>query len=237
MLGPGVEVSPLGLRFPGAPADRLSEAELLDVARRLSTWTNSSRWWMGDLLQFAQWTYGAKYAEAMQILPYAEQTLRNLSAIAGNFEISRRRSGLSVEHHACVLGLERSLQDELLDVAEAERLSRASFRALVRMHLLELEREAPAELTVNGVDGSPARKKAQDRSVPDRQAGSRRTTSSAMSRLSTRKATGAAVAAPSYQVTVRATEPERDAWQAAAREEHVSEWLRAVANEAAAVAV
>ncbi len=191
VLGPGTSVGPTWLRL----SETLSFDDYLAVAKRLASFTNSSRWWIGDLLFHGQWEFGSKYAEAMQILPYDEQTLKNLNSLAGKFDIARRRPGLSVEHHAVIASLSTDVQEQLLDVAEAEKLSRSDFRELARPHLEQKGRD-------------------------DRQA-SGATQKAAVEKL--------------YQLSVRATEAERDRWLAAAaeRDVHVSDWLRAVANEAA----
>jgi len=89
-------------------------------------------WWIGDWLNYGEKTYGETYAQAMSKtgLPYG--TLANDKFVASKIEFSRRREKLSWSHHYEVAALEPAQQDELLDQAEAERLSMRQLRQAVK---------------------------------------------------------------------------------------------------------
>jgi hypothetical protein len=56
----------------------------------------------------------------------------NMASVAGRFEVSRRRGGLSFSHHAEVAGLPAEEQELWLDRAEVARLSVRSLRSELR---------------------------------------------------------------------------------------------------------
>ena len=74
-------------------------------------------WWIGDWLRYGEYTYGEKFAQAVEETGRAPQTLANLQWVAGAIGPSRRRENLSHAHHAEVAGLDEDDQDDLLDDA------------------------------------------------------------------------------------------------------------------------
>jgi hypothetical protein len=93
---------------------------------------NSSAWWIGDWLLFGKDKYPNRYKRAMQETALDYQTLRNYAWVAGRFSPSRRRDGLSFQHHIEVASLPDSDQDGWLDRAAASGWSRNEFRAMLR---------------------------------------------------------------------------------------------------------
>jgi hypothetical protein len=112
------------------------------IGRRISDVSVASGWWIGDWLVYGQDTYGEGYRRALEATRLDYQTLRNYAWIARRFPPSRRRVGLSLQHHAEVAALPEAAQD--LWLLRAERLGWS--RNQLRRRLLEQRRvNTPAE--------------------------------------------------------------------------------------------
>jgi hypothetical protein len=92
---------------------------------------DASVWWQGDWLVYGQDRYPDRYPRALEETGLDYQTLRNYAWVARKFEPSRRRAGLSMQHHAEVASLPEEEQDYWLDRAEEARWS----RNMLRRHL------------------------------------------------------------------------------------------------------
>lgn len=139
-LGRKAVVTPSGLEL----AEGLAFETWIEIGRNILDAQNTSRWWLADWLFYGETEYGRKYVEALEFTGLAYQTLRNLNAIAGAFDLSRRRDKLSLGHHAEVASLEPDEQDLWLDRAEAEEWSRSELREA----LGDDQRELPSPTTV-----------------------------------------------------------------------------------------
>ena len=102
--------------------------EWLDVGRRISVIASASGWWLGDWLVYGQRSYRERYRAALEATPLDYQTLRNYAWVARRFERSRRRAGLSFQHHAEVAALDEADQDIWLQRAERLSWSRNELR-------------------------------------------------------------------------------------------------------------
>jgi hypothetical protein len=100
----------------------------LDVGRRISLIASASGWWLGDWLVYGQRTYRERYRAALEATPLDYQTLRNYAWVARRFEQSRRRDGLSFQHHAEVAAMAEADQDIWLQRAERLGWSRNELR-------------------------------------------------------------------------------------------------------------
>lgn len=87
------------------------------------------QWWIGDWLRFGERRYGEMYAQAVETTGKAYQSLADAKWVADKIDFSRRRESLSWSHHKEVAGREDA--DELLDLAESDRLSVRDLRAEV----------------------------------------------------------------------------------------------------------
>ena len=116
--------TPTALHFrAGIPFD-----DWLDVGRQISLIASASGWWLGDWLVYGQRTYRERYRAALDATPLDYQTLRNYAWIARRFEKSRRRDGLSFQHHAEVAAMAEPDQDIWLQRAERLGWSRNELR-------------------------------------------------------------------------------------------------------------
>lgn len=115
------EFVPTGLVIHGMP----TLEQWIEFGQVLVGAASHIQWAIGDWINHGEkrHDWGEKYQQALDAFHLEYQYLCNLSYVAREFEISRRRENLSISHHQEVAALPRPLQDELLDQAEAEQLS------------------------------------------------------------------------------------------------------------------
>ena len=117
-----------GLNLPSG----LVFSDWLEIGKRLQSADAAVQWWFGDWWAFGEAKYGERAAQAMDPdFPWALQSCMNAARVCRRIETSRRREVLSFAHHEAVAALEPKVQDELLDQAIAEGLTRAELRAAV----------------------------------------------------------------------------------------------------------
>jgi hypothetical protein len=129
----------------------LALEEWVGQGRRLGAIARGAHWWIGDWLRFGNAKFGERYVRAAKITGYEPQTLMNMAYVASRFPVSRRREKLSWSHHAEVAALDADDQDQWLDRAESERLSKRCLRAELRHAQARSKRELPEETSSNGV--------------------------------------------------------------------------------------
>lgn len=118
----------VGLRFPPG----VTFEQWADAGTKLARLVDSLAWCVGDWLVYGQQRHHGRYAETAQMVGLDHQTLRNYAWVAGKFDMTRRREGLSFQHHAEVASLPPKEQDEWLDRAEQHNWSRNRLRLQLR---------------------------------------------------------------------------------------------------------
>jgi hypothetical protein len=103
-------------------------SEWKEVGRRLARICDGSAWAMGDWIVYGQTAYGRRYIEAVKATDLDYKTLRNYAWVARRFAPSRRRLGLSFQHHAQVAALSDAEQDLWLGRCETLGWSRGELR-------------------------------------------------------------------------------------------------------------
>jgi hypothetical protein len=93
---------------------------------------DSSAWCLGDWIIYGEARYADRYRCAVEAAGLDYKTIRNYAWVARRFELSRRRSQLSFQHHAEVAALDRDQQDLWLTRAERLGWSRNELRRQVR---------------------------------------------------------------------------------------------------------
>lgn len=136
-----VLVTRVGLQIPPA----LNYDKWEEAGRRIAEVVDSSAWCLGDWLLYGQTRYSGRYRQAVEAVGLEYQTIRNYVWVARRFELSRRRTTLSFQHHAEVAALSDSEQDCWLDQAERFGWSRNELRRQVRAAASRL---APDRLAV-----------------------------------------------------------------------------------------
>jgi hypothetical protein len=100
----------------------------LGIGRRIGELSSASAWWLGDWLVFGADSFGDRYKAAVAATSLDYQTLRNYAWVARRVEPDRRRSALSLQHHAEVAALPEPDQELWLRRAERFRWSRNELR-------------------------------------------------------------------------------------------------------------
>jgi hypothetical protein len=110
------------------------------AGRRISGIVDSSCWWLGDWLVYGKNQYADRYQRGIEAVGLQYQTLRNYAWVARRFPFSRRRSGLTFQHHSEIASLLPAEQDEWLDRAEQGKWTTKQLRTA-----LQLARRGPAD--------------------------------------------------------------------------------------------
>lgn len=110
----------------------LTFEEWRDAGERLGQIGRSSRWWIGDWINYGSATYGEKYDQALAVTGYDVGSLMDMAWLANTFEISRRRENLSWSHHAEIAALGEDDQERWLDRAVAGSWSVKKLRSAVK---------------------------------------------------------------------------------------------------------
>ncbi len=126
--GEQVLMSGVGLRI----SNDLSFEEWEKAGHQLSGIVDSSSWWLGDWLVYGKKNFSDRYVRAIRAAGLQYQTLRNYAWVSRRFDLSRRRSRLSFQHHAEVASLPTEEQDWWLDRAEQATWTTKQLRNQIR---------------------------------------------------------------------------------------------------------
>lgn len=116
------------------------------VGTQLSCTRDSSTWWLGDWLVYGQARYPERYRRVIDSTAFDYQTLRNYAWVANRVSPSRRRAGLSFQHHAEVAPLSGPEQEHWLALAEEDGWSRNRLRAELRNARSRAGSPSPSEV-------------------------------------------------------------------------------------------
>jgi hypothetical protein len=108
--------------------DGLSLNEWRRIGHHINVIYDSSAWW----LVYGQSNYPSRYRDVIAETSLDYQTLRNYAWVARRFPPKRRRERLSFQHHAEVASMTDDEQDQWLDRAERDRLTRNELRTRIR---------------------------------------------------------------------------------------------------------
>ncbi len=118
----------VGLHIPVG----LAFEEWENAGRQLSGLLNSSSWWLGDWLVYGKAHYADRYERGIRAAGLQYQTLRNYAWVSRRFDLGRRRSALSFQHHAELASLPVDAQETWLDRAERNQWSTKQLRNAIR---------------------------------------------------------------------------------------------------------
>ncbi len=88
----------------------------------------SVQFWLGDWLNYGEYAYGEKYAQALESTQYSYGYLRQVAYVASKVAPSDRSNILGFRHHYEVAGLNPVEQRKYLLKAETENLSTKELR-------------------------------------------------------------------------------------------------------------
>jgi hypothetical protein len=120
--------TPTGLRVEGYPSYEAWEA----YGQGLQMVEGCIHFLIGDWLEYGERVFDDAYAQALDKLPYAKQTLQNDKFVASHIPPERRRSTLSHGHHSAVAALPEAEQEYWLDKAEQGEWTRQELRDALR---------------------------------------------------------------------------------------------------------
>ncbi len=100
---------------------------------QLSGVIDSSSWWLGDWLIYGKDQYVDRYERGIRAAGLQYQTLRNYSWVCRRFDLHRRRSALSFQHHAELASLPVDEQETWLDRAERMKWTTKQLRSAIRV--------------------------------------------------------------------------------------------------------
>jgi len=88
----------------------------------------SCPWWIGDLLNIGEHTYGETYSQALTATGFDEGYLRNLKYVSSRVELSLRSDNLTFSHHTLVAPLQPDEQRQWLTLAANNKWTVAQLR-------------------------------------------------------------------------------------------------------------
>lgn len=92
----------------------------------------SSPFWLGDMLNFGEHTYGQKYSQAIDDLGLDPGYLRNVAYVCGRVELSFRNDKLSFSHHTAVAPCDPADQKKWIDLAVSNKWTVAQLREAMK---------------------------------------------------------------------------------------------------------
>jgi hypothetical protein len=123
----------------------MSYAEWRAYGYELVHMHDATLFWIGDWVNHGKSAYGEKYKIALEVLPYAYQSLVNIAFVCAHMPVLRRRVDLTWTHHREVMSLPAKKQATFLKEAATKKWSVAQLRAAVRMDSSQYGRERAAE--------------------------------------------------------------------------------------------
>jgi len=122
------------------------------------------KWWIGDLLEYAERSYGEKYSQLLDATEFEYKTLRNIRWTVGRVGVRVRRKELTFWHHAEVAGLVEVEQERYLGEAvgkgwsvrqlrEAVKSGVKGERKVSRVEAYEVALKLVRQVIADGVDG------------------------------------------------------------------------------------
>jgi hypothetical protein len=135
---PGI-LTPVGLSLP----DELGRDRWLAVGLWIAHAHQLLRWIIGDWLNYGLehgYISNRRYDTAQELTGYDRKTLYNLAHVARAVPSSRRCENLSWSHHYEVAALDPSLQQQLLERASVQRLTRRELRYQIKAAQQEQQR-------------------------------------------------------------------------------------------------
>lgn len=100
-------------------------------------------WAIGDWLDFGEWKYGDKFAQAADVTGLSPSRLANIQWLARTFPPERRRPDLTLAHHESVAALPVDEADRLLNEAADNDQTAGELRRQVQDQRAVLSGEDP----------------------------------------------------------------------------------------------
>jgi hypothetical protein len=118
----------VGLQMPA----KMAYDEWERAGRQLADVLDSSSWWLGDWMVYGKDHYTDRYQRGIRAAGLSYQTLRNYAWVSRRFDLTRRRSALSFQHHAELASMPLEEQDVWLERAEQRQWTTKQLRGAIR---------------------------------------------------------------------------------------------------------
>ncbi|MFE4695532.1 LmbU family transcriptional regulator [Streptomyces sp. NPDC056738] len=118
----------VGLQMPA----KMAYDEWERAGRQLADVLDSSSWWLGDWMVYGKDHYTDRYQRGIRAAGLSYQTLRNYAWVSRRFDLTRRRSALSFQHHAELASMPVADQELWLDRAEQRQWTTKQLRGALR---------------------------------------------------------------------------------------------------------
>ncbi len=128
---PGIQVSTTALKVIDPKLTIEQAGEILANAVSMG---DTVRWWVGDLLLYAESRWGEESAQLLDATRLSEHQLTKYRWVAEKVRPSLRRENLSFSHHEQIAAQPPPDQERLLALAETGGMSVATFREAIRDH-------------------------------------------------------------------------------------------------------
>lgn len=122
-----------GLTATGWDLANINEDQWNDAGNLLVRLDQARQWWLGDWWNACQWGDGKDACEGLGI---NYENARVCGHVSATIELLRRRNNLTFSHHREVCPIDDpTMQDKLLDWAEAEKASVKGLRSKVQAYM------------------------------------------------------------------------------------------------------
>lgn len=112
-------------------------ADWLEAGQQLCKVAGATLWWIGDWINYGEKAYGEKYAQALGLLDYDAQTLRNAAYVSSN--VTLRLQGLTWSHHREVAPMNQDKQAQWLNKAATNQWTVSELRQHIRREQAEFK--------------------------------------------------------------------------------------------------
>lgn len=102
--------------------DNLEEDEWLDIVKAAGRLTVTTRFWLGDALNYGEQRYGETFAQATAVLPIEPDTLQQYMWVARSIPRSMRRDGVGWSHYRHIASVDdEGFAQDLIDWCSEEQ--------------------------------------------------------------------------------------------------------------------
>lgn len=109
------------------------------IVRWVGLVNRSCAWWMGDLLNFGEGTYGERYAQAASETGLSEQTLLQRAMVCRAIPLNYRKVNLSFRSHLLVHRLDKKAMKYWLDRASKHGWTAQQLAEAMKAHRTDTE--------------------------------------------------------------------------------------------------
>jgi hypothetical protein len=114
------------------PQGQMGFEQWKEAGQSLLRMGRAYQWWIGDWILYGEKHYGDRYTEAVDVTGLEYSTLRDIVWVCRAVDLSCRHDNLSWALHKEVASLPAPQQEEWLDKAAEQRMTRERLRSALR---------------------------------------------------------------------------------------------------------